>query len=194
VRSPFTSAKISSRDQDDAARLAHTWYYRPLRLFSDLHGYVYLYVAVAAALAALLYPRYRNRETLLGAAGALALAASLFLLTHLLRTWTRRRRLRRRNAEMETWAFSREGLLFRYRGSLRIERWTAHKSAALSDRLLVLRPHKNSRKFRVVPVAALSPGEREHLLATLRENLGPANVKEASIHGSMLRPNVVNRS
>ncbi len=113
---------------------------------------------------------------------------------HLLRTWTRRRRLRRRNAEMETWAFSREGLLFRYRGSLRIERWTAHKSAILSDRLLVLRLHKTSRKFRVVPVAELGSGDREQLLATLRENLGVSNVQEASIHTSSLRPNVVKRT
>jgi hypothetical protein len=192
VPSAFTSAKLSPRDQDEAARLGHTWYYRPLRVFSDAHGYAFLYVAAAGLLAALLYPEYRNRETLGGVAGAIALAALLFLATHLLRTWTRRRRLRRRNAEFETWAFSDEGLLFRYRGSLRIERWTTHKSAVLSDRVLVLRLHKTSRKFRVVPIAELSSKDREQLLPILRENLGAGNIDEVSNRASHLRPNVVN--
>jgi len=187
VKPIILSTALTEQDWLYAVRLARRWYYWPLRLLSDVHGYAFLYLAIVCAGAVVLYPAYRTQDVLLGIPVCLAIGLVLLWITGLLRKRSVRKKVRRHNAKASKATIFDGGIMF---GGAVIP-WKRFRSAVVGDGLVVLRLAKRRKAIQTFAIASLSSIQREELIATLRHNLGPRHMKEASIRGSRLRPNVI---
>lgn len=180
----------------EARRLTRLWYYWPLRLIGDAHAYGLLYAGIAGIGIALLYPaELRSREVLVGILASLLLGTGLLWLTKALRRQWVRRKLRRYNEQFVGGAINDDGVFFSFAGVTKIKKapWSSFRSAIIGTELLILFLANRRNRVCIFRIDGIGPGSREELIATLRHNLGPHQIKEAPIRGSRLRPNVVRR-
>jgi len=179
---------------EEVIRLTRRWYVWPLRLAGDSHAYALLYAAVLGAVAVLLYPAvFKIRLVLIGIPVCLLLGATMLWLSHLLRRHLLRRSLRRYNLMAVAGIIRNDGIVFPDAHPILKAPWTSYRSAILTGEVLILFLVKRRPRLRLFCIEAISPIQREELLACLRHNLGPDKTKEAPIRGSRLRPNVVRR-
>lgn len=183
---------LNERQWEDVIRLTRRWYVWPIRFVGESHAYAFLYVAAAGVLAVLLYPAvFKRPAVLLGILSCFLLGAGMLWLSERYRRYRRRRSLRKYNSHAVAGIIRDDGVVFPDATSVLIVPWASYRSAILTGDVLILFMTNQHHTVRVFCIAAITPAEREALLACLRHNLGPDNTKEAPIRRSRLRPNVV---
>jgi len=177
---------------EDVIRLTRRWYILPIRFVGESHAYAFLYVAAAGVIAVLLYPApFRTPVVLLGIVSCLLIGAVMLWLSERFRRHLRRRSLRKYNSRAVAGMIRDDGVVFPDANPILIAPWASYHSAILTSEILILFMRKQSHTVRVFCVAAITPAQREDLLACLRHNLGADKTKEAPIRRSRLRPNVI---
>ena len=177
---------------EEVIRLTRRWYVLPIRFVGESHAYAFLYVAAAGVLAVLFYPAvFKNPVVLIGILSCFLLGAVMLWLSERFRLYLRRRSLRKYNSHAVAGIIRDEGVVFPDPQPALFAPWVSYRSAILTSEVLILFMTKRRHTVRVFCIAAITPAQREDLLACLRHNLGADKTKEAPIRRSRLRPNVI---